>query len=378
MQHTITVWVAKPLKLIVYVVTIFLSVFSYSALAGLTITDVSASHKVLNVNDDSRKPLVIQFSLNQAASALLAIYDARNRLVKQVDLGQLSAGKHEAVWLGDDSRDRAVPSEVYYYTLTAKSSNQTVIYDVTDLTGGESIAINSINYDELNDEVTYALDRPTRLFIRAGIKNSFMIKTLVDGEVNAPGLYRVPWDGRSEGGDLHVKGQNNYELRAEGFVLSDNAIIVKNDALQHRWIDDLPKAQKRKSNNKRLGLHPYAYQPIEYIKDVPVTLTIVDIAKQQAAAQPTQSMKSFKIGDVIAVRLEVSEQDAMMLEEQRAEVVFYMNNELMTENEVSYFPYTWHLKTDLLPEGDYYITGFVVGYGRQFGSMTKHITLTKP
>lgn len=59
----------------------------------------------------------IRFSLEQAGSARLRVFDAGGRVVKVLADGPLPAGQHQVVWDGTDARGNAVASGVYFYRL---------------------------------------------------------------------------------------------------------------------------------------------------------------------------------------------------------------------------------------------------------------------
>jgi hypothetical protein len=54
------------------------------------------------------------FSLPQAASVRLRIFDASGRLVRGIDPGTLEAGRHVAAWDGRDAAGARVGAGVYF------------------------------------------------------------------------------------------------------------------------------------------------------------------------------------------------------------------------------------------------------------------------
>ncbi len=61
----------------------------------------------------------IRFSLEQASSARLTVYDVQGRRVRSLVDGSLPAGAHTVVWNGRDDHGGEVPSGVYFYRLDA-------------------------------------------------------------------------------------------------------------------------------------------------------------------------------------------------------------------------------------------------------------------
>jgi hypothetical protein len=67
---------------------------------------------------------IIQYSLPIESNVELVVYDIQGReVVKLVDERQ-SAGRHGAVWNGKDRAGKPVASGVYFYTMTARSSER--------------------------------------------------------------------------------------------------------------------------------------------------------------------------------------------------------------------------------------------------------------
>ncbi len=62
----------------------------------------------------------IRFALTQAGPVALDVYDISGRLVTTLVHGDLPAGRHEAVWLGEDSHGHSVATGVYLYRLDAE------------------------------------------------------------------------------------------------------------------------------------------------------------------------------------------------------------------------------------------------------------------
>jgi hypothetical protein len=61
----------------------------------------------------------IAFTLREAASVRLCVYDIAGRLVRLLEEGLLDAGRHEVTWDGQDSDGEKVASGVYFYSLEA-------------------------------------------------------------------------------------------------------------------------------------------------------------------------------------------------------------------------------------------------------------------
>jgi len=72
----------------------------------------------------------INYSLAERSRVSLVIYDASGRLVKTLESSVRDAGRHQAVWRGDDDAGRAVSSGVYFCRIAAGTftSSRKIVY----------------------------------------------------------------------------------------------------------------------------------------------------------------------------------------------------------------------------------------------------------
>jgi hypothetical protein len=67
----------------------------------------------------------IVFTLPQAMSVRMAVYDLRGRRVRTLVAGQLDSGRQEVAWEGRDDAGRGQPSGTYFYRLEAGAKTLT-------------------------------------------------------------------------------------------------------------------------------------------------------------------------------------------------------------------------------------------------------------
>ncbi len=79
----------------------------------------------LSLPGRSNNRATITFGLSDPSSVSLGIYDVSGRLVKTLARGKRPAGVHTVAWTGQDDRDRAVGSGVYFYRLESDNFSQT-------------------------------------------------------------------------------------------------------------------------------------------------------------------------------------------------------------------------------------------------------------
>ena len=77
------------------------------------------SHLLGNHPNPFNPSTTIVFALDAPGTALVRITDVSGRTVATLTLGDLPAGRHEAVWDGRDDAGRPAPSGVYLYELQA-------------------------------------------------------------------------------------------------------------------------------------------------------------------------------------------------------------------------------------------------------------------
>lgn len=88
--------------------------------------DVMALGNSIGVNDGETGRGI--FTLVEASDAVtVEIYDDRDRLVRQIDLGAMEVGEFELTWDGKDSRGNAVANGLYSYVVDARNQYNDVV-----------------------------------------------------------------------------------------------------------------------------------------------------------------------------------------------------------------------------------------------------------
>ena len=67
----------------------------------------------------------IAFDLPEESGVKLTVYDVSGRVLREIETGQLPAGRHEAAWDGRDNGGREVASGIYFYRLEAANFSAT-------------------------------------------------------------------------------------------------------------------------------------------------------------------------------------------------------------------------------------------------------------
>jgi flagellar hook assembly protein FlgD len=363
-------------KFIGIVLSVFAMLFVGTAVAlpdALSFTGVSADRALMRKGE---APVSIRFRISRPTAVTLNIYDARDVLIRSIASPDiLDAGDHELSWDGMDAVGNFVPTEAYHYTLSSGGDDERVVYDLTDKSGGETVLVDKIEYDADRKVVRYELPSSARVFVRIGIEDGSVLRTLVNGAIRQAGVIEDPWDGYDESGVISLGNHPKLQLFAEGFKISRNTIVVINDdPLPTRpvWVPmEVQDSLRRVAEKKVKGLNHHAYHDRDQCRDAKIALLLPDHLPKTADGLPI-------ISGPVPLRMEIAPEDSDMLEAQRFEVVYFLNNQMIYENEVSYTPYTWVWEPKVMNGGVNYMTAFIVGFGRHFGVATVKFVLGEP
>jgi len=362
----------KYIKLLVVSVVFLVGASLVSAQSSINpealpvINNVTAEPKIFSEGDS----IEFSFKVDQPVKTLVNIYDARGYLVWSKPIGTgngLISGEQKITWNGKAKGNKSLVPEAYYYTISATNQQgKTSVYDLTDITGGERIHAQDIQFNAEQKKVTYMLPSNARFFLRYGVDQGPMMGTLVNSAVQAFGQHSVPWDGKDQSEQFELSKLGQVKFGISGYTLPRNALIyqTKDKTLTTKatnWAE-IPadkSTQRFVKPDRSRNVHIHRFQNRESSKDFAIKLT-------------AKSGKESQNGLVIAgpsskFRVDIAPEDKQIVEAQRFEVSFFIDNKLVHENEVSYVPYTWHLPELDLEQGEHILTALVVGFGSHFG-----------
>ncbi|MBI5041170.1 MAG: hypothetical protein HZB57_08230 [Gammaproteobacteria bacterium] len=333
--------------------------------AGIVITGVTASSAVFHAGD---KPISIKFRINEPARVDLEFYDARNVRVRQISDGKLlAAGDHTYLWDGLDERQQPVPAGAYTYVLTATTPDgNATVHDLSDSTGGETVIADGAVYDATKKVVRYTLPFSARMFVRAGLLEGSVLRTIANGVVREAGVVEERWDGWDESKVVSIGKHPKLQISIEGYRLSRNTLIVSDNGKHLRnpiWVGGADQSVKRKTSARPSGLNMHAYHAVDSCRDVKLTLALPGELPLNAEGMPI-------VAGPAAFHADVAPADMAMVESQRFEIMYFLNNQMLYENEVSYLPYTWTWTSQGTSSGVNYMTAFIVTLGGHYGVST--------
>ena len=337
----------------------------------LSLSDVSASPQVMSPGSTVK----VSFNLSKPAMAVLNIYDARDYLIRSIKSStRLKKGEHTLTWSGKDKHNRLVPPEAYYYTLAATDANgKQVTHDLTDKTGGDTVLSASTKYNSAKKQIEYALPKTSRVFIRVGLEGGNVYGTVVNGHIRKAGKQTQVWDGWEQSHTINLGKHPKLKIYVEGIQLSDNAIIIEDNQATFPTYLSYKQNEiiRRVKGAKPITANYHVNHEREKCHDFPVTLSLPKNLKKDKDGLPIINGKT-------PLTMDLSNEYITMLESQRFEVVYYLNNQLLYENEISYAPYNWIWDPKTLAGGVHYMTAVVIGYSGHYGIATVKFRLAKP
>lgn len=354
----------------------------WALLFAFVLSGAASALEIKYVQHDSERLLKpgtdkvsIDFDITETADVELRIYDARELLIRNiVSDGMLSKGRHNLAWDGRDNAGQVVPAGAYHYTLTARSAkNESVEYDLTDLTGGEELTAKRIAWDGDRKYISYALNKPGRVNIRIGLQGQGpLLRTLLEWEPRLAGEHQEPWDGMDNSGVLDLSTHPKREILIQAFTLSKNTILVGNGKEPEALINDIkwPKTIREKKKTKKRRMHTHSQQPHETRGDFKIKLSLPSGTSMSGKGLPIVTGK-------IQVKLDIAETDRLRAIGRRFEAGFYVDGVFVYENEVGFLPMTWYWDTTNMNEGIHYVTANVRGYEGNFGTQTLKV-MVKP
>jgi len=343
------------------------------------ISNVTAEPKIFHQGDE----IEFGFRVDQPAQVTLNVYDARGYLVwSKRNKKNLAAGEHKIIWNGKAKRNKLLIPEAYYYTISASNkAGQTSVYDLTDITGGERIYAQNTRFNTEEQKVTYVLPSNARFFLRYGIDQGPMLGTLINNAVQPFGRHSITWNGKDQSQLFELNKLGKIKFGISGYTLPRNALIYRGEKISEdnsnalinhgptQW-SELPadeSTQRASKPDRTRNVHIHRFQNRESSKDFDISL----ISKSD-----NKTPRGFVIADQSTrFRVDIAAQDKPLIEAQRFEVSFFINNKLIHENEVSYVPYTWHLPDLDLPKGEHMLTALVIGFGNHFGVTSTKFTV---
>lgn len=340
---------------------------------GLALAITHVRHAPAVIGGSPRSAVQVRFRISEAAEVWLRLFDARDLLVREIaPEDAFPAGDQHLRWDGRDAEGRPVPPESYHYVLEARDeAGRVVVYDLTDLSGGEPVAIAKLSWDREAGLLHYQVPRPARVRLRAALQDGGpLLRTLLDWVPRGRGSHAEPWDGRDASGVLDVGADPRLRLTASAFALGRNEILVLPHRSRPEWIEDLPWGRLPRETTRRRLHQPWdsSTELAERRGDYRIRLELPDDLARGADGVPL-------VRGPFAVRLDAPPQEAERLQAERFGVEFHVDGRFVFMNEDAYLPLTWVWDPKGEAAGPHFITANVLGYQGNRGAATVQFCL---
>ena len=256
-----------------------------------------------------------------------------------------------------------MPAGTYRYVIEAKSGEDKIIYDLTDVTGGATVPVEGIKYNKETQELSFQVLQPSMVLLRAGIRDGMLLKTLVNAQAYGVGPHSLKWDGWDESRVIKLGAHPRLSFAAESWRLPVNTILVSREKPVAKW--QRPSQERRDSSNIPDGRNVHFYYERVGGRDPQINLTpLVPSNENQVVAlnAPTD------------FRVDVAPIDLEFMNTQRYEAVFFLNGEMLYENETAYSPFTWRWDPTALPKGEHILTAVISTFSGYFGTASIRFT----
>lgn len=385
----------------------------FVALAGLSpgksgyISRVSLSSETLDVGKG--RSVRIQYALDREALATIRIYDAGHYVVRTLAQDKPSfAGVNTVSWNGFDDANKPVPNEAYYFTISCVDQrSQIASYDPPTFSGAERITFShrDLRYDAAAGGVVYQLDRSARVQIRAGVREGPLLKTILDWAPRRPGRHAEPWDEKDESGLITVTALSNHSTIGRAYVLPENSIFVigsPSAAADASAVDrpyqrgELPSTAARTAALKRATIietslakrkrpiDPHVWTPFGKNASPSFQVSLVGAGSSAAPAASDAEPRTASsagvptVSGAVGIKVTLDEPTRVRLQEQRFEIVAYLDFQLVGEQEQGYSPYIYILDTTRFSNGEHVVTINVAGLQDQVSARSLKINIYNP
>lgn len=329
--------------------------------------------------------VTIGYHLSAAAEVTINIYGPNRELVRQfLTKVPKEAGHHREIWTGEDDEGAVVANEAYFFVIEATAGGKTACYDPLTFSGGELVTAQDFHFRPKENSISYVLPKACRVRLRAGLDHGPMLNTMVNWEPRVSGVCTEVWRGRDRQGLRHFSTRPGCFVISMAYALPENSIIAVGNRDRDYRRDYLAAGHKRprkpdvpRSPGKPGVISPHWERPPHLNRDPEIAVTFPELEKQAAAVPPGTQPAPGKpavprlTGDSTILRVSIpDEADLAFMDEQKFEMVLFVDDNRILEAEQSHAPFnwTWDL-TDLKP-GKHYVTVNLVSATDHVGVFT--------
>lgn len=323
---------------------------------GIEISKVGLTKKTINIGQgDSTE---IKFNTSYRANVEVIIYNEEHSPIKEIKMANLDLGEHKIKWNGRNNKEQLVSNGVYTYTIKAKTEDgDTYLYDASDSTGGRVIKIEKFNLNPKNGNTSYLLPLAGRIRIRIGLKEGGpLLKTLLDWAPRAAGVQIEQWDGKDNSGEMTLFNHPDLFIIVHAYSLANNTIIVTGSRKAEYTGEEYYRSVRKDKHLHAMHSRSICHEPE------------IDMEFPDKNEMPV-------LHGTASIIIKISPTDTAHLTNSRYEIVAFIDNVFLFEDEEGYSPFTYLLDTNNIPDGEHFITINVVSYDDHIGIITKRVLI---
>ena len=334
-----------------------------------------------SLNTASGKPVKFHVSLPPGFQARADMVEAHGWSVRRLFEGKVPAdGRLQWEWDGRDDSGETVPDEAYTPRVKAILGADTLIYDPPRFSGGETFAIAKATVDLGAGTVTYALEKNSRVMVRAGQKKGMLLKSVAHLAPRLKGTVTEFWNGWDGDHLLSAKDLEDWNLVISGFDLPENAIVTYGNPrtsyreyLRRRFsreidVGEFPNASPgfAAAAGKRKEINMHYFQPL--LRDFPPTL---EMDFPNSSAKAPEGIPILEGSQRVMVDIAPSENP--FNRDQQFEVGFFLDGKFIAEDEMGYAPYNWIWNVADVPAGEHILSVNLSSFRDQIGTKSMRV-----
>ena len=322
----------------------------------LSLVDVKLSGS--SFDPSSGETVIVSFEIAEPASVELVALQEDGSEVSRIGLGDLPPGGHQLSWDGTDLGGEGVAPGVFLIAVEATNEGATSIWNPSRTEGGEVIRVTDLKLEESSQSVSFSVPVLSRVRVRFGLDKGPLIATPVDFAPLAPGSHHVAFDGGLPVGWGAFWSHPDRHVWVTAFALPPNAVLVE---------PGLPGG----STDRRLlpivrptdEVLPHAYHEVATCKDPVINAYFRGSSLKSQSGLPIVSE---------AVDLVIDVEDLPMrahFESSRFEVIIYLDDYFLMEDEDSVLPFSYRFDVSRFPEGEHAFLVNVTGFSNHAGAI---------
>ncbi len=320
----------------------------------LEISDIRVVNQSFDLNEVEQD--TIAFVLSKKAEVKIQIWNCEGYLVRNLFEGKAKKGMNYLAWNGEDDAGEAASDGDYYFTITAFTGKERVMYDPYELLWGDIITPSNFIVSVSDQKIYYNLPLPSLVRIRAGrLREALLYATIVNWEPRSQGPNVEIWDGYDNSRLFDVIHQNGIEYSVDAYALAENVIIVKNGG-SHSKSYSIKRELPLPNSSSQHSLHLRSE-----CRDPEPSISVIGVKDYKSGIPVIKKEANLKVNLL-------NDSDERFMENERFEIMFYVDGEFYFEEENGYFPYKHKFDISELPEGEHILTVVLASSGDHAGS----------